>query len=69
MKWDAPEAIEPRQRRLGQRFLVGEKIWHLIAVHKSHPRRQGASLSNPPKSLASYKTLASKAPWFGEPGP
>jgi hypothetical protein len=48
MKWDAPEAIEPRQRRLGQRFLVGEKIWHLIAVHKSHPRRQGASLSNRP---------------------
>jgi hypothetical protein len=39
MEWSAPEAR--RRRRLGERFRVGEKIWHLIAVHKSHPAATG----------------------------
>jgi hypothetical protein len=51
MEWSAPEAR--RRRGLGERFRVGEKIWHLIAVHKSHPRRLGASLLKSAQNLSS----------------
>jgi hypothetical protein len=50
MEWSAREAR--RRRRLGERFHFREKIWHLIAVHKSHPRRQGASLLKSAQNLS-----------------